>query len=82
MTDLEEDILTDIDRIVFNKIWLSRPINFESVLQDILLKYSVKRPLKYFNDGKKGIVIYYDYKVNLNEKFGYEVYKTLDIVPE
>lgn len=74
------DILSKTDRIVFDKIRKSKPINFTLVLQDILSKYAVKRPLKYFNDGTKGVIIYYDYKVNLNEELGYEVYKTLDIV--
>lgn len=74
------DILSETDRIVFDKIRKSRPINFKLVLQDILSKYTVKRPLKYFNDGTKCVVIYHDYKINLNEALGYEVYKTFDIV--
>ena len=70
-----DDILSEIDRIVFDKIRKNRPINYRRFLQDILDKYTVKQELRYFSGIVNGThvitVIIYKFIARPRHKFGY-----------
>lgn len=65
--NLEKDILTDIDRMVFDKVRKAKPIGFHRVLSDILEKYNYTKELTFFG----GSIVTRKMELSLSNKLGY-----------